>query len=789
MESKTLNKLEFDKITARLAEYCGFAVSREQAQSLQPLSDAYAAGQLLAETSEAREILRLNPLFSLGGLWDIRSSLRQLEIGAILQPEELVQIASLCRAARLSKAFFSELKGSYPIIQSLGKSLTILRTIESAVDKAISPEMAINDHASDKLAQIRRKTRDKSERIKERLDSIIKNPNTVKFLQDPIVTIRENRYVVPVKQEYRGQIAGIAHDMSSSGATVFIEPLGVLELNNELAVLHREEEDEINAILRALSLVVAGFLGELQANLAILSRLDFIFAKGRLSNEMDAMAPKLNDDGSFRLVKARHPLIAASSVVPVDVQLERNISAMIITGPNTGGKTVTLKLVGLLTCMALAGLHIPADSGSEIGCYDAVFADIGDEQSIEQSLSTFSSHMKNIVAILDAADQRSLVLLDELGAGTDPTEGAALAMAILGHLQERGARVIATTHYSELKAFAYNTPGFINASMEFDVATLSPTYRLIMGEPGKSNAFEISRRLGLPEQIITAAEANLSSEDVAVTAMLANLEDARRELAAQQEKIEKAEVYARTKEDYLRRQEQKMEARQAEIIRKANLEAQRIIDDTRAKSKALFEEEQRKIAAKESAQRTWQEAQRKLKTWREQLEEEIPEPVFEGRPPRRLHSGDYVYLPKFNQYGYVLAGPDSDGEVFVQVGVVKLKAKLDELREAQPPQQKPAAGRRRGNSGAIAVDKARSVEPVLDLHGLDTLEAEPILDKYLDDAFIAGLRTVEINHGRGTGALRKFVREYLKDHRLVKSYHTAANNEGGLGVTVVELNQ
>ncbi len=790
MEAKTLTKLEYDKIIALLAEHCGFAVSREQAQALQPVSDAYEASQLLAETTEAREILRLNPLFSLGGLWDIRSSLRQLEIGAILQPEELVHIAGLCRAARISKAFFSELKGSYPIIQSLGKSLTILRTIESAVEKAIGPELNINDNASEKLANIRRKARDKSERIKERLDSIIKNPNTVKYLQEPIVTIRENRYVVPVKQEYRGQIAGIAHDMSSSGATIFIEPLGVLELNNELAVLHREEEDEINAILRALSLVAVGFINELQANLVILARLDFIFAKGKLSNEMDAMAPKLNADGSFRLVKARHPLIPAARVVPVDVHLDKDIAAMVITGPNTGGKTVTLKLVGLMTCMALAGLHIPADSGSEIGCYTSVFADIGDEQSIEQSLSTFSSHMKNIVAILAAADEQSLVLLDELGAGTDPTEGAALAMAILDHLKSRGARIIATTHYSELKAFAYNTPGFINASMEFDVATLSPTYRLIMGTPGKSNAFEISRRLGLPDEIIAAAEAGLSTEDIAVTAMLANLEDARRELAEQQEKIEKAEIYARTKEDYLRRQEQKLEAKQADIIRKANLEAQRIIDETRAKSKALFEEEQRKIAAKESAQRTWQEAQRKLKNWREQLEGEIPEPVFAGTAPRRVKSGDYVHLPKLNQYGYVLSEPDADGNVFVQVGVIKLKAKLDELREAQPEQPRKNSHRRgAGNSGAIAMSKASSVEPILDLHGLDTLEAEPILDKYLDDAFIAGLRTVEINHGRGTGALRKFVREYLKDHRLVKSYHTAANNEGGLGVTVVELNQ
>ena len=792
MDQKSLKKLEYYRVIDRLSEYCSFKVSREMAQALLPVSDSYQAAALLNETTEAREILRLNPLFSLGGLWDIRSSLHQLEIGGVLEPEALVNLAAMCRAARLTKGFFSELKGSYPIVQGLGKSLTILKTIESAVEKAIGPDLTINDNASERLSGLRRKYKERSERIKERLDSIIKNPNTAKYLQDPIVTIRDNRYVVPVRQEYRGQIAGVAHDMSSSGATIFIEPLAVLELNNELSLLRQSEEEEIAAILRGISGVALSFITELQANLAMLARLDLIFAKGRLSLEMDGCAPRLSDDGIFRLKKARHPLIPPEKVVPIDVQLSQDTSAMVITGPNTGGKTVTLKTIGLLTVMACAGLHIPAESGSQTGCYDAVWADIGDEQSIEQNLSTFSSHMSNIVEILRKADSRSLILLDELGAGTDPTEGAALAMAILDNLQSRGAHIVATTHYSELKAFAFNTPGFINASMEFDVATLSPTYRLIMGAPGKSNAFEISRRLGLPEEIISAAEAGMSQEDMAVSAMLANLEDSRRELAEQQEKVEKAVAYARSKEEFLRNKEQKMEAQKAEIIRKANLEAQKIISDTRARTKQLMQEQQRAVEEKKNAQKAWQEAQKKLKTWQEQLAEEMPEPVFEGKAPKSLKMGDHVCLPRLNQTGYVVSQPDSDGQLYVQFGILKMKVKIDELRLAQEEKPQPAAAKKKGRpvsaGSGIAFKKAISVEPILDLHGMDTMEALPVLDKYIDDAFLAGLKRVEINHGRGTGVLRKFVQDYLRGHRLVKSYHTADSFEGGLGVTVVELN-
>ena len=513
-------------------------------------------------------------------------------------------------------------------------------------------------------------------------------------------------------------------------------------------------------------------------------------AKGQLSYEMDGCAPLVNDHGTIRLLKARHPLIKASQVVPVDVQIERKISALVITGPNTGGKTVTLKTIGLLTCMGQSGLHIPAEPGSELACFDKVLADIGDEQSIEQSLSTFSSHMSNIVEMIEQADSRSLFLFDELGAGTDPTEGAALAMSILKYAQSRQAKIVATTHYSELKAFAYNTPSFINASMEFDIGTLSPTYRLLMGVPGKSNAFEISRRLGLPEVIIDDAMSSLSSEDIAVSAMLAQLEDMRRELAESQQQSDKLTEYLAEQEKLLHEKQQQLEMREADIIRKANLKAQKIIDDTLSRSRALFDEQQKRIKEQESAQRVWQESQRKLKNWREQLEEDLPEPVFSGQAPVNVKQGEQVFLPKFNQHGSVLSLPDKDGELMVQVGVVKMKVKLSELRLStnQEPRSK---GKKRGQGSGVAdlsYRKSSTIAASLDLHGLDTMEALPILEKYIDDAFIAGLRTVQINHGRGTGALRKFVREFLHGHRLVKSFRDGGYHEGGIGVTVVEMN-
>lgn len=785
MNERTLKKLEYDKIIALLSGYTSFSCGRELAEGLEPSNSLKEAESRLKDTDEGREVLRLYPTFSLGPVRDIREDIRHVAIGGVLEIEALVRVADTCRAARQVKTFFNEAKGSFPGVASLGKGLNIIKTIETAVEKAIGPDNSINDGASEALYQTRRKIKISNDRIKDRLESIIRNPNTAKFLQEAIITIRDNRYVVPVRQEYRGQIPGIVHDISASGASAFIEPMAVVELNNELLKLIRDEQEEINAILRALSIMVAGFSGELESNLVRLSNLDLIFAKAKLSIALDGTTPKLNSEGQLNLKKARHPLIPAELVVPIDVKLDKHTKAMIITGPNTGGKTVTLKTISLLTIMALAGLHIPVESGSELSFFSQIFADIGDEQSIEQSLSTFSSHMVNLVEILKYADYTSLVLLDELGAGTDPTEGAALAMAIISALQSRGVKIICTTHYSELKAFAWNTPGCVNASVEFDINSLAPTYRLLMGVPGKSNAFEISRRLGLPEDIILNASELITNEDAQVAELLANLEILRQQTAA-----EKAEVEALRQEleEKSRSMQGELDKAKKEVVdaeRKANLQAQKIYEEAREKSEALYQEFKNRLEAEKNAEKAWQESRRKLQTWQQELEEQIPKEVFKGRAPETLAAGQDVFIPRINQYGTVLSPPDSENLVAVQAGILKIMLKLEDLRLAEGKGLQHKEQERK--IGHLQIEKAAKVQNEIHLRGLEVIEALDVLDKYLDDAYVAGVKKVRIVHGKGTGALRNAVGDYLKKHRLVKAYRFGDYNEGGNGVTVAEL--
>ncbi|MCL2677706.1 MAG: endonuclease MutS2 [Clostridiales bacterium] len=785
MREKTLIKLEYDKMRERLAERASFACSKELALALQPAGSAAEAAALLEESVEAREILRFYPTFSLGGLRDLRPALRHIEVGGILDVPSLLDVADVCRAARQSKTFFSEIKGSYPTVTALGKSLGLFKTIESAVEKTVAGDGGINDEASEKLFQLRRRQRSAAERVKERLEGIVKSPNTQRFLQEPIVTMRAGRHVVPVKVEYRAQVPGIMHDTSASGATLFIEPMAVIELNNELQRLAREEEEEIAAILRALTLLMTGFADDLAATLSRLARLDFIFAKARLSYDYNGAAPKINERGHIRLNAARHPLIDPAKVVPVEIRLEKDVYAMVVTGPNTGGKTVTLKTIGLLTLMALSGLEIPAEAGSEISFFAGVFADIGDEQSIEQSLSTFSSHMVSIVEILQNVRGDSLVLLDELGAGTDPAEGAALAMALLDTLKRRGAKTVATTHYSELKAFAYNNPGFLNASMEFDLETLSPTFRLLMGVPGKSNAFEISRRLGLPETVIGEAARFLTAEDAQIADLLANLEEARRQAVREKEEARAALARAEEKEKELQREQDSFKIKEAEIVRGAHERSREIVAETMKKSEALYREMQGKMQEERERERAWQESKRKLKTWQEQLEEEQPEIPFAGQAPASVMAGQTVFVPRFNQKCVVLSPPNSGGEVAVRAGVLKMMLPLSDLRLAE--EEKTEETKKR-NSGAMQREKAMSIKSEADLRGLDSLEALEALDKYLDDAFVAGLKQVRIIHGKGTGALRAAVATYLKGNRLVKSFKAGEYHDGGIGVTIAELN-
>ncbi|MDD2497247.1 MAG: endonuclease MutS2 [Desulfitobacteriaceae bacterium] len=784
MDGRTLKKLEFNKVIQMLADCCGSFLGKERAENLVPSSDSDEVVSALEETSEAKEILRFNPGFTLGGVRDVRKEVERAALGAILEPEDFLDIAGTCAASRKAKVFFSNLKGSYPLIMELSRDLGIFKSIETSVNEAVTADGGIADTASDQLFSLRKRIRTTQERIKDKLDSFIKSPHTSKYLQDNVITIRGDRYVVPVKQEYRAQVPGMIHDQSASGATLFIEPLAVLELNNDLKKLKTGEEQEIIAILKALSKMVAGFHHELSATLEILGKLDFIFAKARLSQIMDGGKPKVNSNGNIRLIRARHPLIKGD-VVPIDVDLGKDFDAMVITGPNTGGKTVSLKTVGLLTMMGLAGLHLPADEGTEISVFEKLFADIGDEQSIEQSLSTFSSHLVNIVQILSKANSKTLVLLDELGAGTDPTEGAALAMAILAYLQKIGVKIIATTHYSELKAFAYNHPRIVNASVEFNVETLKPTYRLLMGIPGKSNAFEIARGLGLPDEVINQAGEFLTRDQVQVADLIANLEMDQR--VSEQERKE-AEILRRELQAMKQRMAEKeteLYNREVEIIRKAQNESLRILKETREEAEVVFRDLKTSLEAEaqKAQNESLRKAREKLKEKAEVISASLPEKKYLGQKPKKVVPGQLVEIPKLNQKGYVLSKPNQDGELFIQAGIMKIMVKLNDLRILENKEQETGKAR----TGQMRMEKVKSISNELDLRGKTVDEALEEMDKYLDDALVAGLNDLRIIHGKGTGALRDAVTSFLKNHRQVKSYRLGGFNEGGTGVTVVSL--
>ncbi|WP_148133102.1 endonuclease MutS2 [Candidatus Formimonas warabiya] len=785
MDEKTLGKIEFDKISQMLDECCGSVLGKENAHRLAPGKDLHQIRSWLQETTEAKEIMRFNPSFSLGGIRDIRSNVERAALGAILEPEDLLDIADTCRAARKTKTFFSNLKGSYPLVMDLAKNLGLFKSMETAINEAVSDEGMILDTASDQLFVIRKKIRTYQERIKDKLDSLIKSPHIAKYLQDNLVTIRADRYVIPVKQEYRAQIPGLIHDQSASGATLFIEPMVVLEMNNELKKLKAAEHQEIILILKGLSQQVASFDQDLASTLRVLGRLDFIFAKARLSQIMDAGPPEINTFGAIKLVRARHPLIKGN-VVPIDVDLGKNLDAMIITGPNTGGKTVTLKTIGLLHAMALSGLHVPANTGTEVCLFLNIFADIGDEQSIEQSLSTFSSHLVNIVRILTQSDEHALVLLDELGAGTDPTEGAALAMAILDYLQKRHVKVVATTHYSELKAFAYNSPRIVNASVEFDVKTLQPTYRLLMGVPGKSNAFEIARRLGLREDVINRASEFLTKDQVQVADLIANLEMDQRISEQERKEAETLRKELQAMERRLEDKETELHNREREIMRRAQEESLQVVRKTKEEMDRLYQELKTNLdaEAQKAQNKALTGAKEKIKGMEDKIYQALPEQKYTGKAPQTVMPGQLVEIPRLNQTGHVLSAPNQSGEVYVQAGIMKIAVKLDDLRLPISTEKKSGETR----VGHLRMEKIRQVSPELDLRGMIVEEALEQMDKYLDDVFVAGLKEIRIIHGKGTGALREAITSHLKKHRQVKGFRLGDYNEGGTGVTLVSLN-
>ena len=784
MDKKVFRRLEFDKVLEQLASFAGSPLGQERVMSLQPVADLGTIMRWQKETTEGRELMRLDPTAEIGGWKDVRVQIKRADRGAVLEPEELAAVADTLTAGRVLKNFLLERQGRYPLLNELSFALAALPELEKEIKRSILPGGEVADTASPELAQLRRKILSNQARIKEHLEHVIRSPNYQKYLQDPIVTIREDRYVVPVKIEYRSQVPGIVHDQSSSGATLFIEPMAVVEKNNELKRLMVAEKQEVLRILTGLTAWVAQNAETIQISLEALGDFDFIMARARYSRKLDAWEPGLAGEAAMDIRQARHPLLKGE-VVPVNIRLGEDFDTLIMTGPNTGGKTVTLKTAGLMVLMAQSGLHLPAGEGSKLGVFQRVFADIGDEQSIEQSLSTFSSHMTNIVAVVNGAGRGSLVLLDELGAGTDPTEGAALAQSILEKLHALGARTIATTHYSELKNFAYLRERVENASVEFDAVTLRPTYRLLIGQPGRSNAFEIAARLGLPGDLVDRARDFMTVEQVRVDELMRNLERAQQVAEEEQETAVVLAEEARALKEKCEKMERELAQRREAILAKAGEEARALVRTARQEAEAAIKELREKFSRETAGGReaAIQEARDRLGKLRVRVNKAVPERTIAGNAPADLRPGEDVYLPKFNQKGYVLSSPGPGGEVQVQVGILKMSVPLKELRRAE----KTGVPGGQTEVGGVLLGKAREISHELDLRGLYADEAMLQVEKYLDDACLAGLSRVYLIHGKGTGSLRTAIHRDLKGHHRVKSFRLGEQGEGGYGVTVVEL--
>jgi DNA mismatch repair protein MutS2 len=784
VDSRTLKRLEYDNVLERLAGFAGSPLGRERALELFPSGDRDTIRRGQSETSEGRNLMRLDPNAEMGGWYDIREQVTRASRGIVLDPEELLAVGRTLSSIRRLKKFFLERADRYPLMAEIAEALGNFADLERRLLASILPGGLVADSASPALGQIRRQLANHQAQVKSRLESFIRSSAHQKYLQDPIVTIRENRYVIPVKQEYRGQVPGIVHDQSSSGATLFIEPMAVVEANNEVRRLQAAEKQEVARVLQELSEGVSRVSGDLAVSVDALGRIDFIMARARYSLSLDAWEPVIGRGPELDIKSGRHPLLGGQ-VVPISITLGREFSTLVITGPNTGGKTVTLKTVGLLVLMTQSGLHLPAGEGSAAGVFERVFADIGDEQSIEQSLSTFSSHMVNIVDILKKAGPGSLVLLDELGAGTDPAEGSALAQAVLEKLHREGAKTVATTHYSELKNFAFANPGVENASVEFDPVTLRPTYRLIIGRPGRSNAFEIAARLGLDSGLVERSRAFMSADQVKAAQLMDHLERERQVAGKDREEAERLLSDARILEERFRRMSEGMAEKKEAVLTKAREEAGALVREARREAEELIKELRGKLSSQSARERetgirdarerlTGLEARAAAKTRRQE--------VSPGAVPRDVSPGEEVFIPRFNQKGFVL-GPPEDGQVVVQVGIVKVTVPLSDLRRADSSGK--AAGK--VEVARLMASKARDISTSLDLRGMTADEALAEMEKYLDDAGLAGLPKVYIVHGKGTGALRAAVQRELKSHRRVKSFRLGETGEGGMGCTVVEL--
>ncbi|MCX7781248.1 MAG: endonuclease MutS2 [Negativicutes bacterium] len=784
MDLTVLHTLEYYKVLEMLAARTGSSIGKELALAIRPSSDAAEVRRMLAETQEARSLLDAALTMPLGGIRDIRDSLKRCELGAYLEPHELLAVSSTLAAARRLKAFFADVNDSAPLLAQKSLAIKVLRKIENAIENVINEHGGIRDDASVELHRIRREIKKLQNRIKEKLDSLLHTAEYQKYYQDALVTIRGDRYVIPVKQEYRSLFPGIVHDQSASGATVFIEPMAVVNLNNDLKQAVAAERDEIERILTLVSAQIAQEAADIYINSNVLGEFDLINAKARLAADLKAEAPLINAQGFVNIRKGRHPLIPPETVVPIDIHLGRDFSVLLITGPNTGGKTVSLKTIGLFALMTQSGILIPAAYGSEMPVFNNIYADIGDEQSIEQSLSTFSAHMTNLIKIIKRVTQDDLVLIDEIGAGTDPDEGAALAMAMLDYFYGKGAKVIATTHYSELKTFAYTRHGIENASVEFDVQTLRPTYRLLIGVPGSSNAFAISSRLGLSEKIIDQAKHFLSKEHLEFEELLASLHAKKKEYAERMEQMAQAERYFAQQKLAFEHEQAAFAAKRNEIMNKAREEAGALLRQARRQADMIISQLKAQFAggAERDRQKVIDGARQVLKDSlsafdRQEADENENLPAVTAD---KLRPGMTVYVTNLKQKGTVIA--INAGDVTVQLGILKMTVPLENCRLAKED---------RGTPPLIAAKKkelvVRDVVREVDVRGMTVEEAEDVLGKFLDDAVLAGLNEVSIIHGKGTGALRKGLRAYLASHPHVKSISVGEFNQGGDGVTVVRL--
>lgn len=791
MNQKALSSLEYPKIIERLTEKASSPMGKELCRKLQPSTDINKIRLMQTQTKDALTRLFQKGSVSFGSVKDIRGSLNRLEIGSSLGIMEILSVCALLENTSRVKAYSRGDRSDLPSdsLDSMFEQLAPLTPLSSEIRRCILSEDEISDDASPALRQVRRNMKVTNDRIHTQLSGLV-NGNARTYLQDSVITMRNGRYCIPVKAEYKGQVPGMIHDQSSTGSTLFIEPMAVVKLNNNMRELELQEQKEIEIILAGLSEQIAEEREAIALNLELMVQLDFIFARAGLAMDMNGSEPVFNEEGRVLLKKARHPLIPKKKVVPIDIRLGDDFDLLIITGPNTGGKTVSLKTVGLLTLMGQAGLHIPALDRSELAIFHEIYADIGDEQSIEQSLSTFSSHMTNIVSFLEKANSRSLVLFDELGAGTDPTEGAALAISILSYLHDKGIRTMATTHYSELKVYALSTPGVENACCEFSVKTLRPTYRLLIGIPGKSNAFAISSKLGLSDQIIERAKEQISEQDESFEDVLSSLEENRVTIENERLEIARYKEEIKTLKAQLESRQEKLDAQRDRILRQANEEAHKVLEEAKEyadQTMKLFHKFQKNNVDTSAVERERQELRKRMN----KAEKNMSDRQETKKPKKQLTAkdirpGDSVKVLSMNLKGTVGSRPDSKGFLFVQMGIIRSKVHLSDLELVDEPVITTPSLQKTG-AGKIRMSKSASVSTEINLLGRTVDEAIAELDKYLDDAYIAHLKSVRVVHGKGTGALRKGIHDYLRRQKHVSSFRLGEFGEGDAGVTIVDF--